>query len=252
VQLLQIARGSHTCWLGGGGSLRCSGYNFYGGLGDGTTMQRTTPVASFSFSGTTAVGAGAGFTCALDSGFVRCWGANGSYECADAVTGPTRLSPNAVPVGVPVVAISTGSNHACARTMMGGLVCWGSNFFSQLGDGTAIDRAVPVEPFIQKLDIVDVSAGMDHTCARLVAGPVRCWGGAAEGQIGDGMTGVQRFTPVDVLGLAGPVKQIVAGARRTCALLQDRRVQCWGSNVGGALGDGTTTNRPSPTFVVGL
>ncbi len=53
------------------------------------------------------------------------------------------------------------------------------------------------------------------------------------------------------MGLSG-VTQIAAGSNHTCALMDDDTVKCWGSNVAGQLGDGTTTDRYSPVSVAGL
>ena len=49
-----------------------------------------------------------------------------------------------------------------------------------------------------------------------------------------------------------PVDSIAAGGGHACALLRDTTVRCWGLNEYGKLGDGTTTNRSTPTEVLGL
>ncbi len=45
---------------------------------------------------------------------------------------------------------------------------------------------------------------------------------------------------------------VAVGLNQTCAVLVDGRVQCWGQNDKGQLGDGTTTARTSPVFVSGI
>ena len=45
---------------------------------------------------------------------------------------------------------------------------------------------------------------------------------------------------------------IVAGHRHTCAVTNGGAIQCWGWNVYGGLGDGTTTDRLAPVQVIGL
>jgi alpha-tubulin suppressor-like RCC1 family protein len=46
--------------------------------------------------------------------------------------------------------------------------------------------------------------------------------------------------------------KISGGNFFNCALMSDSSIACWGYNVTGQLGDGTTTDRSRPTFVPGL
>ena len=69
---------SHTCARLGDGTARCWGWNFQGELGDGTRIQRTSPVVVGGLSGVTEITAGANISCALTTDrSVQCWGANG-------------------------------------------------------------------------------------------------------------------------------------------------------------------------------
>ncbi len=95
------------------------------------------------------------------------------------------------------------------------------------------------------------SPGSGHSCALTPAGGVKCWGHNVYGQLGDG-TAVNRYAPVDVVGLSGGVVSITAGRYHTCALMGTGGVKCWGDNFYGQLGDGTTTMRYTPVNVTGL
>jgi alpha-tubulin suppressor-like RCC1 family protein len=58
------------------GSARCWGDNFYGQLGDGTTVARRSPATVKSLAASARPAAGADHACALVGGEVHCWGDN--------------------------------------------------------------------------------------------------------------------------------------------------------------------------------
>ena len=257
------AGGSHTCALNTAGGLKCWGDNFAGGLGDGTTTQRTAPVdvAGLS-SGVTAVSAGSSHTCALTTaGGVKCWGANWDGQLGNATTeecsdGKSFFPCSTVPVDVSglssdVAAVSAGGSHTCALTTAGGVKCWGANWDGQLGDGTTTGSTTPVDAAGLASGVAAVSAGGSYTCALTTAGGVKCWGANWAGQLGDGTT-TSRTTPVDVSGLASGVVAVSGWSEHTCALTTAGAVKCWGDNWIGQLGDGTITHRTTPVDVSGL
>jgi alpha-tubulin suppressor-like RCC1 family protein len=100
------------------------------------------------------------------------------------------------------------------------------------------------------LNLAQIAAADDHTCALLLNQTVKCWGLNSKGQLGDGTTS-NSSTPVKVAGLTGAV-QIALGDGYTCALLASGDVQCWGLNAFGELGNGGTTDSKSPVQVSGL
>ncbi|WP_030966501.1 RCC1 domain-containing protein [Streptomyces sp. NRRL S-378] len=83
-------------------------------------------------------------------------------------------------------------------------------------------------------------------------GTVRSWGYNNAGQLGDN-TVTQRTTPVSVSGLTG-VRAITGAtnANHSLALMSDGTVKGWGANTSGQLGDGTTTDRPTPVVMDGV
>ncbi|WP_329580368.1 RCC1 domain-containing protein [Streptomyces sp. NBC_01361] len=75
---------------------------------------------------------------------------------------------------------------------------------------------------------------------------VESWGDNGAGQLGDG-TNTDRHTPVTLAGLtAASVTGLAAGRSHGLALLSNGTVKAWGNNFFGQLGDGTTTNHPTP------
>jgi alpha-tubulin suppressor-like RCC1 family protein len=148
-------------------------------------------------------------------------------------------------------SISGGNNFSCAVTSAGTLKCWGGNTYGQLGDGTTAPQNSP--QLVPGLGgVAEVSAGWQHVCVLTTVGGVKCWGLNTAGQVGNGTTATAQTTPVDVVGLGSGVQAISTGAFHTCALTDDGGVKCWGHNLQGALGDGTTSDRSSPIDVIGL
>lgn len=150
------------------------------------------------------------------------------------------------------VEISIGVSFACARSAAGHVWCWGSNADGRLGDGSTLDRPRPVLVHGLPTPAIQLSNGSGHACALLDTGSVYCWGRNDRGQLGNGTTGDGSVVPVRVLNLAGTVTRIESGGRHTCALTEDGRLQCWGWNASGQLGDGETRDRPVGGSVQGL
>ena len=148
-----------------------------------------------------------------------------------------------------VQAIAAGWYHTCALTTGGGVKCWGRNNYGQLGDGTTTRRWTPVDVVGLASGVQAIAAGWYHTCALTTGGGVECWGDNYSGQLGDGAT-TDRWTPVDVVGLASGVQAIAAGRYHTCALTSNGRAKCWGWDEEGQLGISTATYRATPVDVV--
>ncbi|MCP2502842.1 MAG: hypothetical protein NLN66_02155, partial [Candidatus Thalassarchaeaceae archaeon] len=256
----------HTCAILDDRSVSCWGMNNYGQLGDGTTGQRTTPTQTSSL-GTdrtaVAITPGRFHTCAiLDDGSVSCWGNNQNGAIGDGTTGTDRTTPtqtSSLGTDRTAVAITAGRLHTCAVIVTEGssgeyygaeVKCWGWNSDGQLGDGTTTDQHTPTQTSSLATDrtAVAISTGESHSCAILDDGSVSCWGRNQKGQLGDGTT-TQRLTPTQTssLGTGRTAVAITSGYYHTCAILDDGSVSCWGTNTKGQLGDGTTTEKHTPT-----
>ncbi|MCH8994391.1 MAG: hypothetical protein IH959_05405 [Chloroflexi bacterium] len=247
---VRIAAGSeHTCLITPVGGVKCWGRNDLGQLGDGTEDSlRTTAVDVAGLdSDVVAIAAGESHTCALlTSGAVRCWGENISGQLGNRTTANSSTPVDVENLDGKAVAITAGIRHTCALTAAGGVKCWGTNAFGQIGDGTIQNRSEPVGVSGLQHGVVAIGGGGYHTCAVTVAGGVKCWGRNSEGQVGNGTLEFETVerAPVDVVDEnRNPVSgmQTVAaggGYGHTCALTTARGVICWGSRVWGEVGDG--------------
>lgn len=156
-------------------------------------------------------------------------------------------------VGLGFPLIAGGESHTCALQGSGGAKCWGSG--GLLGNGTYDNSNIPTSALLA--DAIAISAGSGHTCALGNAGGVKCWGPSfAQGQLGNGGAAPSP-SPTDVhgvgdVGLLSGIRAIGVGFSHTCAVTDAGGIKCWGSNVGGVLGDGTTDTRFTPVDVVGV
>jgi alpha-tubulin suppressor-like RCC1 family protein len=202
------------------GGVKCWGDNGFGQLGTGTTAGSSVPVEVAGLSsGVAAVYAGEDYTCAVTlAGGARCWGNNGAGQLGDGSLAGRTTPVDVIGLGSGVATIAAGTWHTCALLDSGGVKCWGRNTFGQLGDGTTTDRLMPVDVFGLESGVTAIAAGEQHTCALTTAGGIKCWGSNFDHQLGDG-TVVDRYTPVDVVGLGSGVAAIVVSGSHNFALM---------------------------------
>ena len=95
-----------------------------------------------------------------------------------------------------------------------------------------------------------IVAGYRFSCG-IFSGKVQCWGDNFFGQLGNG-TNTSSSSPVDVSSAAGftnsGVTDVSARNNTACAI-QSKVLYCWGHNVFGSLGNGTTTASNVPVKV---
>lgn len=245
-----IAAGERTsCAILTGGEAKCWGQNYYGQLGDGTTIDAPlpTPVAGLA-SGVVNITPGMHGTCfVLQSGATKCSGwflGNGDLDAFSTTPVDVLLDDDAA-------VVSVGLEHRCVRTMASSVACWGEGDLGQVGDGALVDRPAPVAVSTLPVGSVrEIASGLFHTCALLVDGEVRCWGYGVAG-LGNGRP-LYRSSPVEV-GMQGgdQVIKLALGSDHACALTETGEAWCWGDNKSGGLGDGTTLAHASPALVAG-
>ena len=271
-----------TCVATRGSQVKCRGLNASGQLGVADTVNSATwrtidsllwfdsasgmpTLAPFVLAGQSNLDAGDDHACAIvdvaGARRVACWGANGAHQVvgSDLLAYPRPVS-TLLPDGAIPSAVSAGGAHTCVVTQDGRLQCWGANDHGQ-SDGMStsawvdpgwVTLAVPAGTSIHQ-----VTAGGAHTCA-LTAGDARvfCWGDNTYGQVGSGTAGEPFLAPSEVvldLDEGEQVASVEAGEAHTCARTTEGALWCWGANMSGALGIGTTQSaNPVPVPVGGL
>ena len=270
----QLSAGKdHTCAITDGSGVMCWGRNGFGQLGNGAFGGSASPAevcernpapdtdidlpvagegSCEPLSGVVGLSAGGSHTCVVgESGAVLCWGINQDGELGDGT-----LDARSVPIIVDglsedAIGVASGDFHTCALLESGAIQCWGFNTSGQLGDGTTILRALPVDVIALPGPIASITAGGIHTCALTSNGEALCWGENRDGQSGDGPF-TARLLPTSVVGLAAGVRVISAGWKHTCAILADESIMCWGENGSGQLGDGSLVDNGVPNEVARL
>jgi len=180
----------HFCALLRDDTVLCWGDNASGQLGNGTTTPSSTPQAVPGIRAT-AIAAGGHYTCAvLFDGTMKCWG-----DALDGALGNGTVHTAATPDPVAVlglsgaIAVAAGYSHTCAVLADHTMRCWGSNYYGQLGNGITNKNPAAVPEKVSGIaSAFTVTAGFNHTCARLIDGTFKCWGHNRNGELANGTT----------------------------------------------------------------
>ena len=273
---IQVVAGRyHSCALKENGTVYCWGEQKYLGIDSAASGSKDHPVpvtvsATENLSNITQIDIFDDHTCAVNSsGNVYCWGEGNSGKLGNGINGDDTLRATLVVDGnnsttalTGISKVSTGGKFTCALKTDGGVLCWGSNEFGQLGNGNAgtiHDTNYPVA-VIDSTDtaisgISAIALGSSHACALTNAGKVLCWGSGSGGSLGnDGA--INKDHPVYVVDgdsssthLTG-IMQISAGVNFSCALNERSNVYCWGLGLSGRLGNDDSTSKDHPVHVV--
>lgn len=166
--------GRHSCALLSDGTAKCWGNGEHGQLGNGMTLDSSSPVLVGNLSNIAQIEAGINQTCArLSNGTIECWGYGGNGELGNG----EYLTIQKIPVSVKFITnaahIEVGERVTCALLSSGQVQCWGIGYSG--ASGLYVDSALPTT--IAGLSRVNsLSLGNRSACAALEGGSVKCWG----------------------------------------------------------------------------
>ncbi len=174
----------------------------------------------------------------------------GARTPSSAALSQVEEDPSAPPTALAgILDVGSGANYSCALRDDGLVMCWGSNGFGNLGNGSLVgsNRALEVSGSVRfaRLEVGDANA-----CGLTTTGAAFCWGDNSSGQLGTGSVGGNSTVPVAVGG-GLLFTQLSIGLRSICGVATDGVSYCWGANNSGQLGIGVLGgNYPSPQPVV--
>jgi len=239
---------SLACWGGVDWARPASSALRYNG---GASYVTPLALTIAQLSGVDQVSFGVRHLCALvPDGQVVCWGDNSTGQLGVNSTDqyPTD-QPTAVPGLPPAVQVAAGTFASCAILQDATVQCWGNDWS---GQGSSLVPRV-IDGFS---GVVSLSMHR-HGCALLRDGGVACLGESAEGQAGEIVSGASTtLAPLQAIDIGGTAIQVAVGRTFSCALRDDQKVLCWGSNthgqLGRALGPDALAVDALPAVVVGL
>jgi alpha-tubulin suppressor-like RCC1 family protein len=173
--------------------------------------------------------------------------------------------------GATITAVSAGFQFSLALTSAGAVKAWGDHESGQLGNGETrpecksleCPKEFKTEPVAvhgeggtgELTGVEKIAAGGFHALALMnnTEKTVKAWGANEMGQLGFGSTAINSPNPVTVKetsekALTG-VSAVAGGFTHSLALLSNGKVDAWGDNQSGELGNGTTTNSNVPVPV---
>jgi alpha-tubulin suppressor-like RCC1 family protein len=211
------------------------------------------PTRQMSLATTAAeIAAGSPLACArLTNGQVQCWGVaygDNGYTAHTVVDGSSAVLTNVTRI-VARAATGAPAAHACALRQNGEVWCWGYNYNGEIGNGSSGGVTFEAATKVSSIsNAIDVSVGVNDSCALVSGGQVYCWG-ASKAATGSGSGAVT--SPQAIAGLSDAI-DIETGWSHSCARRVSGQVSCWGTNFVGELGDGTTIDRTTVRDVLTL
>jgi alpha-tubulin suppressor-like RCC1 family protein len=206
-----------------------------------------------------SVSRGSGNICALvGEGVAMCSGDNTYAQLGNGTSGAPRAAFAPVVGSYRFTSLAAMGWAPCGIVAGGAAVCWGHNYFAQLGrrttetclvGGTFADPcSTSPGPVSGNISFRTLDVGGGHACGIATDGRVYCWGFDMGGVLGTA-TAPDRCTANNSPCSYTPVlatnrtdfESIHASSGFNCGLTAAGDAHCWGANYEGQLGDGVSS-----------
>ncbi len=174
-------------------------------------------------------------------------------------------------------AVFAGGTFSCAVRVDQRILCWGSSWYGELGNGVArkFTGTLSPVPVVSSQLLHDVQLGWTHACALDTSARAWCWGGNHAGQVraaqidifpqpvlvangktfssiapggsmtcglskGEAFCWGSRFNGIELLSTTHPLTSLRAGTLHLCAVDETSHAWCAGDNRFGQLGAGSS------------
>lgn len=233
------AGGRHTLAVKEDGTLWTWGGNSVGQLGDGTLIERHTPVQIGTDNNWKMVSAGYFHSMAIKTnGTLWGWGDNTYYQLGDGTTVRKTL-PVQIGTDTNWQFVDAGFTHTIALKTNGTLWVCGMNSENILGNGGTIQEQKFMGQLGTDTDWQSVSTSRWHTQAIKTNGTLWAWGRGYPGLLGNGTIN-NSSVPIQI-GNQTDWKHVTANDYLNAAIKLNGTLWTWGDNTWGQLGLGSNT-----------
>ncbi|UOF00169.1 RCC1 domain-containing protein [Bdellovibrio reynosensis] len=184
---------------------------------------------------------------------IFCWGSNYLYRRGTAAsTAWSAANEVLLGGGVKATKIIAGPDSSCALGNDTYVYCWGHSIPST-SDNELVNTYVARKLTTLGGNITDIEVTEILSCATDTDTKLKCWGNNLYGEAATGVNGaVYRNISFPVGDLSVKYTQLASGFMSTCALREDKTVNCWGNNSDGQLGNGTRNNLLKPVTTLSI
>ena len=240
---------AHFCWISATRDAYCIGNNMFGQLGNGAAVNVTERSPQLVRGGLkwSRLVSNIYSTCGTTHPdlVLYCWGGVGGSGMEQS-----PATESLVPVRVanvpPLRRLTSGISHVCGMASGGQWYCAG-----MVGDNVKWNppRLVLTDSLAQ---VVAVAA--ERTCTITAARALWCFGRNVVGELSGTPASTDAIPPEFARRIAPQIQwtSMASGfGDHLCGIDIENRGYCWGRNVAGQVGDGTTANRALPTQLTG-